>query len=203
MKIIFNAFWLSLFIILLACNESKIDNSQSQKEDSTVMEIYYENGDVDDSGYKFPDFEEEQKKYSYLFRDLGQKYLDAASFEYLYNNVDNGPYNKSTEESMRYSGDFKIYILLRGIKKDSIVLNIDNNFYSLSKKQGFQNDSLAYLIRNTIGHYNILTSDELTDFKEFHKFRKYIKYVYQSPDEDKSKPPTWFSKIILRPEASY
>ncbi|MGJ1444861.1 hypothetical protein ACR79S_19355 [Sphingobacterium spiritivorum] len=179
-------------MLLLSCNESKINNRQSQKEDSTVMEIYYENGDVDDSGYKFPDFEKEQKKYSYLFRDLGQKYLDTASFEYLYNNVDNGPYNKSTEESMRYSGDFKIYILLRGIKKDSIVLNIDNNFYSLSKKQGFQNDSLAYLI-----------SDELTDFKEFHKFRKYIKYVYQSSDEDKSKPPTWFSKIILRPEASY
>lgn len=177
--------------ILFSCD--KEDNEQSN-----FICIYYENGNVDDSGYLYPDFKKIEKRYPTIIRDLGIKTIDSAFFNSICRLLDTTSYAIPASQSMHFSGDYKIYIKAQNYFSDSLVLNRDNIFYSFGKEGGSQLDSLAYLLRDSIGYYENLDLEGLKAFRKINTFHKGIgeKSKRSANLQD---PPTLYTKILLIP----
>ncbi|NQD71520.1 hypothetical protein HP439_12375 [Sphingobacterium shayense] len=178
-------------LILLGCDK------ESGKQSNFIC-IYYENGNVDDSGFLYPDLKKIEDEYPTNIRDLGIKTIDSAFFYSLCRQLDTTKYAMPASQSMRFSGDYKMYIKVENYFSDSLVLNSDNIFYSFGKKGGSQLDSLAYLLRDSIDYYEIFDLEDLKGFRKINMFHKDIgqKSIRSANQQD---PPTLYTKIILIP----
>ncbi|MFD2967266.1 hypothetical protein [Sphingobacterium bambusae] len=190
MRLKISLFFLIPFLALSGC-------AHVEKSPTDQITIYYENGNVDDSGVDYPHFVKLQALNPSLFRDRGTKMINSSLFYSFCRELASANYTLSKDESIRWSGDYKMFFTIKGEFSDSLMLNKDNVYYSISKQKGVQLDSLSYVIRNAIEYFNMLTPEELSDFRAHDRYGV-INYSYEFVDYD-SLPPSLYTKIVLVP----
>ena len=172
-------------------------SSCDQQAKQRSIEIYYENGNADNSKKEFPEFEKIRNDSPEQIRDLGELKIDSVTFNQINQHFSKGNNPQSQNGSVEDKGKYNMYIQIEN--GDRFIVDNTNAFYSLTQNTVFTDDSLAYLVRDHIHYYNSLKLSELKDFEDFMKYQKYIKYDYLSL-VDTAAAPAVYSKIVLLPQ---
>lgn len=183
-----------LFVLLLCITSFSACNGVSKQD---IIEIYYENEGTLTNKAEVPEFEKIEQNSPQQIRDLGKLQIDSSLFNKINKRFTEKENSAEKRDGAEEKGKYKMYIRLSN--GDQYILDNTNVFYSQTKNIAFEDDSLAYIIRDHIHYYNAFKLSELRDFDDFMKYQKHIRYDYLSL-VDTTDVRTSYSKIVLLPQ---